>query len=170
MLIIGLVLAIGGAQLLAAGGSAYYLLAGIGYILTGALMSAGLRMALGINAIIYIATLIWSFYEVGLHGWKLLPRLYMPTIITLYLMMPWVWTKLGKRGPQAKRSIKNAEKSSLVLASIPGIAALIVALTGIGAATYAYWQVDMPAAPVAAVDNSFFDAKGMASTGIYDGD
>jgi quinoprotein glucose dehydrogenase len=58
--LIGLGLAIGGAWLTAIGGSLYYLVAGLGLLLSGGLLIARRREALWVSAAVLIGTLAWS--------------------------------------------------------------------------------------------------------------
>jgi quinoprotein glucose dehydrogenase len=73
--LLGLVLAIGGAILAGAGGSWYYLLAGIGLLVSGLLLlfgrAAGAWWYWGVLA----ATVCWSAWESGLDYWRWVPRL-----------------------------------------------------------------------------------------------
>jgi quinoprotein glucose dehydrogenase len=86
LVLIGVVLALGGAWLVAVGGSAYYVLAGIGLIAAGALLIA-LRVAgVWVYAIVFAATFIWALWEVGLDGWGLIPRLFGPAILMLLVL------------------------------------------------------------------------------------
>jgi quinoprotein glucose dehydrogenase len=81
MLICGLVIAIGGGWLIALGGSFYYLPAGLGLLLSGVLLMA--RRAEGALAylVVFLATLIWAWWEVGTDGWALVPRLIGPAVL-----------------------------------------------------------------------------------------
>ncbi|WP_082483549.1 membrane-bound PQQ-dependent dehydrogenase, glucose/quinate/shikimate family [Rubellimicrobium mesophilum] len=86
--LIGLVLAVGGAWLVALGGSWYYLLAGLGLILSGALLLM-LRMT-GVWAylLVYVATWAWAIWEVGgWDGWPLVPRVVAPTVLLILVLL-----------------------------------------------------------------------------------
>src|SRR3954467_13354448 len=76
LVLLGLPQIVGGAWLLALGGSAYYLPAGIALVAAGVLLFR--RRAAGVT--IYLALLVltaaWSWWEVRLSGWGLLPRLF----------------------------------------------------------------------------------------------
>ncbi|WP_342641826.1 membrane-bound PQQ-dependent dehydrogenase, glucose/quinate/shikimate family [Rhodoligotrophos ferricapiens] len=86
LMLIGLVLAAGGAWLVALGGSFYYLLAGIGLIVSGFLLiqqrAAGAWLYWGI----FLATIVWAFWEVGFNGWALVPRLVGPAVLAVILL------------------------------------------------------------------------------------
>lgn len=87
LLLIAAVLIVGGVWLAALGGSWYYLLAGVGLIASGyALMQRRLAGA-WIYAGVYALTLAWSFFEAGLDGWALVPRLAGPSVLLLLVLL-----------------------------------------------------------------------------------
>lgn len=86
MAIIGLVLLIGGGWLIALGGSFYYLLAGIGLIVSGVLLFQRRMDGALLYSVVFLATLVWAWWEVGTNGWALVPRLVGPaTLVVLTL-------------------------------------------------------------------------------------
>ena len=86
MLIIGIVLAIGGGWLIALGGSLYYLPVGIGLIVSGYLLWQRRIEAAFLYLLIFVATLIWAWWEVGTNGWALVPRLIGPAVLLVLTM------------------------------------------------------------------------------------
>lgn len=88
--IIGAVLGAGGVALLSAGGSVYYLLAGISLIITAVLLWKRDARGAAIYGWFLIATLLWSLWEVGLDGWALMPRLVGPAVVGAWLLIPFV--------------------------------------------------------------------------------
>lgn len=86
----GLLLLAGGMQLVALGGSIYYLFAG-GALLTSGVLIARRRV---LGAWVYFTfvgvTIGWSLWEVGLEPWLLVPRLAMPLLfsIVMFLCIP----------------------------------------------------------------------------------
>ena len=88
--LLGFLLAAGGAWLVALGGSFYYLVAGLAVGITGVLLARGSASALWLYAVTLLATAIWAVHEVGLDGWSLEPRLLVPVVLGIYLLMPWV--------------------------------------------------------------------------------
>src|SRR5215470_15302799 len=72
--LIGLALTGGGIWLAALGGSVYYIIAGLGILITGALLMARHRLALWVYAAVLIGTLVWAFREVGFDWWPLAAR------------------------------------------------------------------------------------------------
>ena len=94
----GLALAIGGGKLLSVGGSAYYLIAGIGIIASGVLLAMRRGAALWLYAFILFATLVWALWEVGLDWWQLVPRVAILCLIGIILLLPWWRKPLQSRG------------------------------------------------------------------------
>jgi quinoprotein glucose dehydrogenase len=104
--IIGLVLAAGGGWLAALGGSLYYILAGIGIILTGALLIAHRQSALSVYAVVLIGTLIWAVAEIGFDWWPLAARGDVVFPLALWLLTPWVRRGLGAgAGPSTRAAL-----------------------------------------------------------------
>jgi len=71
----GLPLIVGGVKLIAVGGSWYYLPAGLAFVASGALLVLRRPLGAWIYAGLFVATLAWSLWEVGLRSWALVPRL-----------------------------------------------------------------------------------------------
>lgn len=114
--LIGLALTIGGVELLAVGGTLYYLAAGIGLLLTGGLALARKRAALWLFALVLLGTIIWSIAEVGFNFWQLEPRLVMPLVLGVWLIVPWVRRKLAPLGEPT--AAPGAVLALLVLAGV----------------------------------------------------
>ena len=103
--LVGAVLTFGGGWLIGLGGSPYYLLAGGGLVAAGVFLI--LRNVLGawIYLGVYVATLLWALWEVGLNGWALVPRVIAPTVLLVLvaLVLPvltgrrrsFVWTPVA---------------------------------------------------------------------------
>jgi len=89
LLIMGLALLAGGIKLTMLGGSLYYLLAGIGITLTGLLLLATRRAALGLYALVLFASTVWALWEVGLDWWQLVPRLALLFALGIVMLLPW---------------------------------------------------------------------------------
>jgi quinoprotein glucose dehydrogenase len=88
--LIGLLLALPGAYLIALGGSWYYLLAGIAIVVSAVLLARGRRTGCYLYGITFAATVVWSLWEVGLDFWALIPRLVLLAVVGLWLSTPWV--------------------------------------------------------------------------------
>jgi quinoprotein glucose dehydrogenase len=93
--LIGLVLAGGGAWLAALGGSLYYVLAGLGILITGLLLLVGRGSALWVYAAVLIATLVWAVSEIGFDWWPLAARGDIIFPLGLWLLTPWITCHLG---------------------------------------------------------------------------
>jgi quinoprotein glucose dehydrogenase len=87
LLLIGLVLLIGGVWLVAVGGSPYYLLAGVGLIVSGFLLARRHLSGVWVYAGVWGATVLWSLWEVGLRGWALVPRLVGPSLLMALVLL-----------------------------------------------------------------------------------
>ncbi|MFC3079681.1 membrane-bound PQQ-dependent dehydrogenase, glucose/quinate/shikimate family [Phenylobacterium terrae] len=119
--LIGLVLTIGGAWLAFIGGSPYYLLAGLGLCAAGWFLFRGRLLGALIYTLVFVATLLWALWEVGLQLWPLVPRVFGP--IVLFLLVLAVVPALS-----ASRTARQFALGGLV-----GVVALIIA-GGIGIA------------------------------------
>jgi quinoprotein glucose dehydrogenase len=97
--LIGFILAAGGAYLAALGGSRYYVLVGAMLLAAGYLMIkrriAGFYTYVGAFAF----TSVWAFWEVGLSGWQLIPRLVGPFVLLVLaiLVAPALDRTIGRR-------------------------------------------------------------------------
>ena len=125
-ILLGLVLAGGGIWLLTLSGSWYYILAGIGMIIAGALVFKGRRTARSFLAFLLAATLIWSIFEVRFDWWQLLPRLDIWFAAAVWLLLPFV----GRRLEQADHSVaaRDTGKRALLVAVVATLAVGIFAL------------------------------------------
>ena len=96
--LIGLVLTGGGGWLIAVGGSWYYLLAGLGLIASGVLLVMGRLLGAWIYIGVFLLTLIWALWEVGLDGWGLLPRVVAPAVLLAFVLAALPALKPGREG------------------------------------------------------------------------
>ena len=75
---IGVIMTAGGLWLAVLGGSLYYLLSGVGYVVAGVLL-ARRRPAGAFQAVmLFVTTLPWAVWEAGSDYWGLFPRLMLP--------------------------------------------------------------------------------------------
>lgn len=86
MALLGVVIGAGGAWLVALGGSFYYLLAGIGLLISGVLLIMLKPAGAWLYGIVFVATVIWALWEVGFDGWALVPRLVGPAVLAVILL------------------------------------------------------------------------------------
>ena len=121
---IGLFMSTGGAYLLTFGGSPYYLVAGVGLILTAFMLWRRLAAALLVFALVLAGTLIWALAEVGLDFWQLAPRGDLLVPIGVILVLPWLTRSLEPRASALRRS-----GLVLTLTLLASFAVLATALT-----------------------------------------
>ena len=136
---VALALIYGGFKLVALDGSSYYLLAGLAYLLLAALFVLRKPISIALSVVIFLATCVWAFYEVGQFSyWQLLPRLVVPAIIlTLSL---WV----GAAFPETALSTRRT-------ANRFGFAVFLALIATFIAAFYPHGGISNP---VAATDSS----------------
>jgi len=124
LIVIGIVLAAGGAWLLALGGSAYYLPTGLALIVSGCLLAYRRAEGAWLYVVVFAATLLWSWWEVGgedaaTMAWALVPRLVGPLVLLIAVLA--LTPKLGPR--RGASSAAMAGVASLVLMAGAGVAA-----------------------------------------------
>ena len=94
VVVMGLALGVGGAWLIALGGSWYYLIAGLACLATGRLLIGRNAYALWVFAAFVAGTLAWGLWEAGLDWWPLAIRMDVPFLLGLLLVTPWVARRL----------------------------------------------------------------------------
>lgn len=95
-LLTALALIFGGAKLLQVGGSAYYLIAGIAYLVLTILYFKRHKASAWLSVAIFVLTVIWALYEVQLNYWLLVPRLVVPALILMLSL--WLTSTLKEVG------------------------------------------------------------------------
>ena len=94
----GVALAYGGISLLKLGGSAYYLIAGLAYLVLGVLVLLRHRYTAAFSLLVFVATAVWALLDTPRFGyWELLPRLVFPALV---LMMT-LWSGAAYPGVSA---------------------------------------------------------------------
>ena len=84
VLVVSLGLIYGGIKLTSLGGSAYYLIAGLAYLVLTVLFMLRKPFAVAFSVVIFVATLIWALFDiVHFTYWELLPRLVVPALILM---------------------------------------------------------------------------------------
>lgn len=94
--LIGLTLTIGGGWLIGLGGSWYYLLAGLGLLASGLFLVRRSLLGAWIYVAVFVLTLIWALWEVGIDGWGLLPRVVAPAVLLAFVIAALPALKPGK--------------------------------------------------------------------------
>ena len=79
--LMALYLVVLGAKLGLMGGSLYYLLIGLSYLLVAVFAWRGDVRAMFLAGAAFVATLAWAWVEVGVNYWALFPRLFVPLAI-----------------------------------------------------------------------------------------
>jgi quinoprotein glucose dehydrogenase len=86
--VIGVILLGGGIYLTGLGGSSYYSLTGLLFLITAVLLARRSSWALVLYALLMLATTAWALWEVGTDFWALAPRLDIIGLIGLWLLIP----------------------------------------------------------------------------------
>ncbi|MDM9644854.1 membrane-bound PQQ-dependent dehydrogenase, glucose/quinate/shikimate family [Rhizobium sp. S163] len=94
VILLGLCIGGLGGWLVFLGGSTYYLIVGIALIGCGVLLMRRSIAGPWLYSLVLVGTLAWSFFEVGLDGWALIPRLVGPAILGLWVWSPWIAGRL----------------------------------------------------------------------------
>src|SRR5690606_26504631 len=138
MLLLGLLIFAGGVWLATLGGSLYYLLSGLGLIVSGILLMRLRAEGAWLYAAVFIATVLWALWAVGLSGWALVPRLSGPAVLALILLffIP-VLSRHGRR------------REGWMLSPMPALAGL-AALFLLGAAA----ALIVPSSPLASAGST----------------
>ena len=87
----------GGIWLIELGGSWYYLLSGLGLLITAYFLFKRDPAALLTYAAVVTGTLVWALWEVGLDWWPLAARGDVIFLIGLLLLTPWISRALQPR-------------------------------------------------------------------------
>src|SRR5690242_12294927 len=98
VLLVALAFLYGGVQLAVAGGSLYYVLAGVALLTSAVLLWRGDKRGSHLYGVLLAATLVWSLFEVGTDLWSLAPRLGFLTLLGACLLTPFV--RRGLYSPQ----------------------------------------------------------------------
>ena len=99
LVVLGLVIGGLGAWLLSLGGSAYYAIAGLGLLVSGILLFGNRRSGALLYALVFVGTLLWTWWESGSDYWRWVPRLGLVTAlgIVLALLAPTLREPVSKR-------------------------------------------------------------------------
>lgn len=144
-------LTLGGARLVTLGGSWYYLLTGLATAVAAVLIWRGRRLGFWLYLATFAATVIWAIAEVGLGFWLLAPRIGLPLVFALLVL-------LAMRRP-GKRTAASTTRSALAR----GIAMFAI-LGGALGAVFFYG----PVAHTAVVQGAAAQATAIAAPTISD--
>ncbi|MGA9222940.1 MAG: membrane-bound PQQ-dependent dehydrogenase, glucose/quinate/shikimate family, partial [Pseudomonas graminis] len=87
VLVFGLLFAAGGGYLVTLGGSAYFLLAGLGLIVSAVLLFRRRLSGAWLFAAVMLLTLIWALVDAGLVFWPLVSRLFALGVLSLLVAL-----------------------------------------------------------------------------------
>ena len=96
----------GGAKLIGVGGSWYYLFAGLALIVAGLAVAQRKLLGAWIYAGAFVVTALWAFWEVGLNGWALVPRLVGPLVLLLLVILS--LPVLGREPRASAKAVRNS--------------------------------------------------------------
>ncbi len=102
IVLFSLPLALGGAYLLALGGSPFYALIGLALLVAAVLLWKRRRSALHVVTGTLLVTIAWSLWEVGLDGWSLVPRLVCIAVLWILTALMWPALSAPSAAPTAK--------------------------------------------------------------------
>ncbi|KUM28053.1 glucose dehydrogenase [Mesorhizobium loti] len=114
LLLIGLALGGGGIWLVSLGGSWYYVIAGLAFLITAFLVFRRKSTGLWLYAAFVLGTLCWAVWEIGFDWWQLGPRGGIIVLVALWLLTPWVRRAL--KGPDGRAPLILAVLASLAVA------------------------------------------------------
>ncbi|MGQ9366871.1 membrane-bound PQQ-dependent dehydrogenase, glucose/quinate/shikimate family [Azospirillum sp. ST 5-10] len=132
--LIGLGVGGAGVWLIALGGSWYYLVAGLGFLATAALLVRGKAAALWVYALVVLGTLAWAVWEAGLDWWPLAARGDVVFVLGVLLLLPWVTRGLGRDDPlrrpgELPRPVTPFRRSGLALTGALAVALVVAAVS-----------------------------------------
>lgn len=135
LLLLGFVLLAAGGWLASVGGSWYYALAGLSFAVIGGLMWGRLREAYFLYALFFLASLVWSLWEVGVDWWPLAARLDVPWIIGALMLVLL---------PRLHPAVPDTDPRRLRWSSRPSQALMLVLLAFVVVAVFS-WTRDLHA-------------------------
>jgi quinate dehydrogenase (quinone) len=120
LIVFGLPFVAGGGYLLSLGGSAYFLLAGVGLLASAALMLRGRASGAWLLALVVVATTAWAVVDVGFDFWALFSRLFAFGVVGVLAALAYPSLQRGAgRGAYALAAV-------LALADVAAFAAAFV--------------------------------------------
>ncbi|MCK9799058.1 glucose/quinate/shikimate family membrane-bound PQQ-dependent dehydrogenase [Pseudomonas sp. MAFF 302030] len=124
VLVFGLLFAAGGGYLATLGGSWYFLLAGLGLIVSAVLLFKQRLKGAWLFAAVMVLTLIWALADVGLKFWPLVSRLFALGVLSLLVAL--VYPTLRKANGLAGGRGGYALGGVLAIAIVGGFAGMFV--------------------------------------------
>lgn len=87
MALFGIPIFAGGVWLITLGGSWYYIIAGLGLLVSAWFLFRNSMLAVWVYLATFAFTLIWALWERGFDGWAQAPRLVAPTVILVLVLL-----------------------------------------------------------------------------------
>jgi len=131
--LVGAAILAGGAWLIFLDGSPYYMLAGAAILASGVMLARRHPAAGLVYAVVLAVTLGWGVWEAGFEFWPLLPRLFAPAVLGLFILLV---IAVAPKGPLRGYSALAVGVLSLACIGVLGAAV---------PATYTWGQADIPA-------------------------
>jgi len=116
--LVGVLLAVPGGWLLVLGGTPYYAVAGLALVVAGTLITLRRLTGLWLYFATFAGTIAWALYEVGLDGWKLMPRLFALALLGLWCSMPWIVRPLSGKRPMRSAAMGAGAVYALAIAGV----------------------------------------------------
>lgn len=102
LLLTGLGMLVPGLYLAALGGSLYYAVCGTLILASAWLILRRRRSGVMLFWLVFLATIIWSLWEVGFDGWALMPRLVYLAVAAVWLLPLGLMDRSGPPAPRAR--------------------------------------------------------------------
>lgn len=93
--VLGAALAFGGFSMLQQGDNAYFLVAGLGILASGACIALGKLAGAWLYAATFAVMVVWSLSETGPNPGQLLPRILVPALLCFYIFSSRVRDRLA---------------------------------------------------------------------------
>ncbi|WP_409280666.1 glucose/quinate/shikimate family membrane-bound PQQ-dependent dehydrogenase [Pseudomonas defluvii] len=124
VLVFGLLFAAGGGYLATLGGSWYFLLAGLGLIVSSILLFKQRLSGVWLFAAVMVITVVWALADAGLNFWPLVSRLFALGVLSLLVAL--VYPTLRKANGLASGSASYAPSGVLAITLVAGFAGMFV--------------------------------------------
>lgn len=124
--IIGIALGYGGIKLALLGGSFYYIIIAVGFLLTALLLYKRQASALWVYALMIVGTLGWALYEVGFDWWPLGARGGIIVLLGAWLLLPAIRKRLNATSKEVAPTIAQMRAGNA--SPLPLIGAIAVTL------------------------------------------
>ncbi len=131
--LVGAVILGGGAWLIFLDGSPYYMLVGAAILAAGVMLVRRHPAAGLVYAVVLLVTLFWALWEGGFAFWPLVPRLFAPAVLGLFILLV---IPVAPKGPLRNQSGLAVGALSAVCLAVLGLAV---------PATFTWGQAEAPA-------------------------